>query len=181
MEKANSFILSVVLQLLYLLVACIATNISTDQSALLALKSRVTLNSSHPLTQNWSSQSSVCDWIGVTCGSRHHRQLQLENNGIVGSIPRSIRNMTSLWILNFKTNNLTGVIPGEIGNLHKLEKLYLQFNELSGSIPEELFNISTLRRVSLSTNNLSGSLPLAFGYWPTNLQFLNFLEITLVE
>ncbi|KAM3251301.1 hypothetical protein P3L10_005371 [Capsicum annuum] len=61
MEKAYSFFLSLllVLQLHFLE----ATNINTDQSALLTLKASFTLNSSHPLAQNWSSQASVCDWI----------------------------------------------------------------------------------------------------------------------
>uniref|UniRef100_M1CRJ6 non-specific serine/threonine protein kinase n=2 Tax=Solanum tuberosum TaxID=4113 RepID=M1CRJ6_SOLTU len=101
------------------------------------------------------------------------QQLQLENNRIVGSIPRTISNLSSLWMLNLNTNNLSGIIPREIGNLHKLEILYLQINKLSGSIPEGLFNISTLTEVSVFFNNLSGSLPSASGYWQTNLQLLN--------
>ncbi|KAM3362054.1 receptor kinase-like protein Xa21 isoform X1 [Capsicum galapagoense] len=92
---------------------------------------------------------------------------------MVGSIPCSVSNITSLRVLNLNTNNLSGVIPRDIGNLHKLELLLLQFNKLSGSIPEELFNISTLRGVSLAYNNLSGSLPSASNYWRTNLRLLH--------
>ncbi|BFG42329.1 hypothetical protein CerSpe_286030 [Prunus speciosa] len=48
------------------------TNISTDQSALLALKSHITTDPQNILV-NWSTTTSVCNWVGVTCGARHLR------------------------------------------------------------------------------------------------------------
>ncbi|KAG5622365.1 hypothetical protein H5410_007583 [Solanum commersonii] len=39
---------------------------------------------------------------------RKLQQLQVENNHMVGSMPRSISNISSLWMLNLNTNNLSG-------------------------------------------------------------------------
>ncbi|XP_019236060.1 PREDICTED: probable LRR receptor-like serine/threonine-protein kinase At3g47570 [Nicotiana attenuata] len=104
-----------------------ATNISTDKSALLALKARVTLNSSHSLTQNWSSQSSVCDWIEVTCGSRHRRvrALNISNMDIVGTIPPKLENLSFLVSLDVSKNNLHGDIPQDLSRLRRLKVIDL--------------------------------------------------------
>ncbi|WRX28489.1 Serine-threonine/tyrosine-protein kinase [Theobroma cacao] len=48
-------------------------NITTDQLALLALKSHVTFDPQNLLETNWSTATSVCNWIGVTCGAKHLR------------------------------------------------------------------------------------------------------------
>ncbi|XP_060196070.1 probable LRR receptor-like serine/threonine-protein kinase At3g47570 [Lycium barbarum] len=175
MERAYSFFLSTVVLQLYFLETCISKNITTDQSALLVFKDGFTLNSSHPLTRNWSSQASACHWIGVTCGSRHRRvrALNISDMGILGTIPPHLGNLSFLVSLDVSKNHLYGVIPREMGNLHKLEKLIMYSNKLSGYIQEELFNISTLREMDLSSNNLSGSLPSAPDYWRTNVQLLN--------
>ncbi|KAK9016527.1 hypothetical protein V6N11_079023 [Hibiscus sabdariffa] len=63
-------------------------NISTDQSALRALKSYITHDPHNFLTTNWSSSTSVCNWIGVTCGSKHRRvtALDLSNMDLTGTI-----------------------------------------------------------------------------------------------
>ncbi|KAI8010212.1 LRR receptor-like serine/threonine-protein kinase EFR [Camellia lanceoleosa] len=58
----------------YYFLPCLAMNVSnstTDHSAVLAFKSHITFhNPHHILANNWSSATSVCDWIGVSCGKR---------------------------------------------------------------------------------------------------------------
>ncbi|RXH86134.1 hypothetical protein DVH24_017187 [Malus domestica] len=54
------------------IVAAAATNITTDQSALLALKSYITHDPHNVLAKNWSA-TTVCAWIGVTCNAPHNR------------------------------------------------------------------------------------------------------------
>ncbi|MBA0670725.1 hypothetical protein Goklo_029810 [Gossypium klotzschianum] len=49
------------------------SSITVDQSTFLALKSRITHDPHNFVATNWSTSTSVCNWIGVTCGSRHHR------------------------------------------------------------------------------------------------------------
>ncbi|KAM3239024.1 hypothetical protein P3L10_014057 [Capsicum annuum] len=86
MEKAFTFFLST----LFLLMASSVmtqTNITTDQLALLSLKSQII---SDFLDESWSPATSVCHWVGVTCGSRHQRvkSLNLSNRALTGTIPR---------------------------------------------------------------------------------------------
>jgi len=47
----------------------------------------------------------------------------LQGNGITGSIPKEIGNMTSLCRLDLEGNKLTGEIPPSLGNLKKLQFL----------------------------------------------------------
>ncbi|XP_070675754.1 probable LRR receptor-like serine/threonine-protein kinase At3g47570 [Malus domestica] len=99
------------------------TNFSTDQSALLALKAQITSDAQNILTANWSSASNpdICNWVGVTCGARHHR----------------------VTALNLSSMDFAGVIPPHLGNLSFLVKLDLKNNSFHGPLPQEL---SRLRR-----------------------------------
>jgi hypothetical protein len=80
-------------------------NITTDQSALLALKDSISYDPHNVLTNNWSTSTSVCNWIGITCGFCHHRitVLNLSYMGLVGTIPLYIGNLSflvSLRVIN---------------------------------------------------------------------------------
>ncbi|XP_022734342.1 putative receptor-like protein kinase At3g47110 [Durio zibethinus] len=168
------------------------TNINTDQLALLALKARVNSDPQNLLTTNWSTVSSVCNWIGVTCGSRHRRVtavnligmnlsgtipphlgnlsflavLSLSGNNFMGVIPSSLCSLLKLELLSLYENNLYGQIPVAIGNLSSLRWLYLSKNQFSGFIPSSVFNISSLVQIDLSCNQLIGNIPLQFGNLP---------------
>ncbi|PQQ21842.1 LRR receptor-like serine/threonine-protein kinase FLS2 [Prunus yedoensis var. nudiflora] len=74
------------------------TNISRDQSALLALKSYITTDPQNILV-NWSTTTSVCNWVGVTCGARHLRVavLNLSYMGLTGTIPRTLET-SRFWL-----------------------------------------------------------------------------------
>ncbi|KAM3238931.1 hypothetical protein P3L10_013964 [Capsicum annuum] len=77
-------------------------NISTDQLALLSLKSKIISDPFHLLDESRSPSTSVCHWVGVTCGSRHQRVrlLNLSNMDLMGSMPRELRNLTFLVSLD---------------------------------------------------------------------------------
>jgi Leucine-rich repeat (LRR) protein len=51
--------------------------------------------------------------------------------------------------LDLGHNGLTGSIPPEIGNLTNLTKLILEGNQLSGSIPPEIGNLINLTELCL--------------------------------
>ncbi|KAF5475298.1 hypothetical protein F2P56_007115 [Juglans regia] len=162
-------------------------NIATDQAALLALKFGI----SHPdpdhniLASNWSANTSVCSWIGVTCGSKHHRvialnlsymglegtippqignlsflvSLRLRNNSFHGSVPNELSRLYRLKNLNFGFNNFNGEIPSSLGLLSKLRDLFLFGNRFTGAIPQSISNMSSLERIGLAFNGLSGYIP----------------------
>lgn len=82
----------------------------------------------------------------------------ISNSKLVGVIPQSIRNASSLHVLDLSQNALTGPIP-LIGNLKVLESLDLSVNMLNGSIPEQLANLTSLSFLNVSYNHLSGKIP----------------------
>ncbi|XP_041012979.1 probable LRR receptor-like serine/threonine-protein kinase At3g47570 [Juglans microcarpa x Juglans regia] len=162
-----------------------ATNITTDQSALLALKARIDFyNPNNVLANNWSTNAPVCNWIGISCGSRHHRvtalnlahmrlegtipphlgnlsflvRLIIRNNSFHGSLPPELSLLRRLKVFNFGSNKLNGEIPSWIGLLTRLQSLFLYANSFTGSMPSMISNLSSLQLLDLSSNRLSGRL-----------------------
>lgn len=167
--------------------AATITNISTDQSALLALKAHITRDPNNVLAKNWSSSSTtpVCNWVGVTCGSRHLRvtvldlsfmnltgtipphlgnlsflvELRFHNNSFHGSLPHELACLRRIKLISYGYNNLEGEIPSFLGSLPHLESLYLYNNQFKGTTQTSIFNSSSLRVLHLSDNQLSGTVP----------------------
>ncbi|KAI3732329.1 hypothetical protein L1987_63533 [Smallanthus sonchifolius] len=94
----------------------------------------------------------------------------IANSNVVGVIPESIRNASSLRDLNLSRNALTGPIP-LIGNLKDLRSLDLSVNGLDGSIPDELTNLKQLLFLNVSYNHLSGRIPQFHDQTFTELSF----------
>ena len=77
---------------------------------------------------------------GVVYSVEDTDTLNLGWNGLTGSIPPEIGNLTNLTELYLNENQLTGSIPSEIGNLTNLYGLSLRYNQLTGIIPDEICN-----------------------------------------
>jgi Leucine-rich repeat (LRR) protein len=146
---------------------------------------------------NWLVTNTPSTWHGVTVESGHVTVLYLELNGLSGSIPAelgnlsflssfslnenqlsgsipvALGNLSSLHRLDLSNNQLSGVIPSQLGYLSSLVYLYLDDNQLSGPIPPELSNLSGLWELSLFNNRLTGSIPKELG----NLSSLQFLYL----
>ncbi|KAM3393964.1 hypothetical protein P3S68_002965 [Capsicum galapagoense] len=88
-------------------------NISTDQLALLSLKSQIISDPFHHLDESWSLATSICQCVGVTCGSHHQqvKSLNLSNMVITGIIPRELGNLTFFVSLDLGSNNFHGNLP----------------------------------------------------------------------
>ena len=63
--------------------------------------------------------------------------------------------MTNLVGLYLNQNGLSGTIPAELGNLTSLQALYLWGNGLSGTIPAELESLTNLQRLYLYDNSIN--------------------------
>ncbi|CAN6546266.1 unnamed protein product [Malus baccata var. baccata] len=158
------------------------TNISTDQAALLAFKAHITNDPRNILTTNWSTtNSNICNWVGITCGVSHLRvtTLNLSYMGLRGSIPHHLGNLSFLVQLEFRNNSFHGFIPNAIFNLSALQVLDLRNNQLSGSIPRDVGKLKMLKEISLVDNDFTGSIPREIG----NLTMLKniYLDFNMFE
>ncbi|KAM3306377.1 hypothetical protein P3S67_013247 [Capsicum chacoense] len=177
MEKAFSSFLLIVLLLLHYVMASsdmTKTNITIDQFALLALKSQIISDPFHFLDESWSPATSICHWVGVTCGSRHQRvkSLNLSNMALTGRIPREFGNLTFLVSLDLESNNFQGNLPQEMARLHRLKFLRLSFNSFSGEVPSWFGFLDQVQVLSLRNNSFTGSLPSSF-FNISKLEMLN--------
>ena len=113
---------------------------------------------------NWLSDRPIREWYGVTNDADGRViGLYLGENGLSGSMPPELGNLSNLQRLRLNSNQLTGEIPPKLGSLSSLVELYLSDNQLTGSIPPELGNLSSLEWLHLSDNQLTGSIPPELG------------------
>ena len=92
---------------------------------------------------NWSADIPMEAWDGVAAGGEPLRvtQLDLSGQGLDGSVPAGLGDLSGLVRLYFNGNSLSGGIPGELGNLAALGRLRLDGNQLDGPIPPQLGNL----------------------------------------
>ncbi|KAM3239383.1 putative LRR receptor-like serine/threonine-protein kinase [Capsicum annuum] len=150
-------------------------NISTDQLALLSLKSQILSDPFHFFDESWSPATSVCHWDEVTCGSRHQtvRFLNLSNMDLMGVIPREIGNLTFLVSLDLGSNNFHGNLPQEMAQLHRLKFLDLSVNNFGGEVPSWFGFLHQLQVLNLRNNSFTGSIPSSF----SNISTLGTLNL----
>ncbi|KAF3682534.1 putative actin-like [Capsicum annuum] len=156
-------------------------NISTDQLSLLSLKSQIISDPFHCLDESWSPGTSICHWVGVTCGSRHLRRrfLNPSNMDLTGVIPSELGNLTFLVSLDLGSNNFHGNLPQEMAHLHRLKFLDLSFNSFSAEVPSWFGFLHQLQVLKLGNNSFTGSIPSSFSNMST-LETLN-LKFNSIE
>ena len=113
---------------------------------------------------NWKTAAALDTWFGVTTDDAGRvTELELDENGLGGSLPPALGSLANLERLSLRENELTGPIPGELGNLASLERVTLSRNGLTGAIPRELRNLVRLEWLSLWGNELTGPVPAWLG------------------
>ncbi|KAK9931824.1 hypothetical protein M0R45_019084 [Rubus argutus] len=163
------FALVVLLHYSCFLHLAMSTSNLTDQSALLAIRSKLTFDPTNSvLGDNWTTNISFCNWIGVSCSKPRQRvtALDLSFMGLQGTISPHVGNLSFLISLDLRNNSFTGSLPHEISRLHRLRVLVVQANQLEGTIPLTLQHCQKLEILSLSLNKLSGRIPKQLGFLP---------------
>ncbi|GAY60718.1 hypothetical protein CUMW_204190 [Citrus unshiu] len=95
-------------------------------------------------------------------------------NKLVGVVPTTIFNVSTLKMLCLHSNSLSGRLPLSADvQLPNLEELYLWGNNFNGTIPNFIFNASKLSILDLEINSFSGFIPNTFG----NLRNLKWLGL----
>ena len=113
---------------------------------------------------NWLTDAPVWEWHGVTADHNGRvTGLSLSGNGLSGSIPAELGNLTDLTRLDLRNNSLGTELPAELGNLTNLKTLLLESSGVNGEIPAELGNLTGLTSLTLNNNGLSGEIPAALG------------------
>ncbi|XBI11271.1 hypothetical protein VPH35_138362 [Triticum aestivum] len=139
----------------------ICNETENDRQALLCFKSR--LSGPAGVLASWRNTSpDICEWHGITCNTVFPRRviaLDLESQGISGSISPCVANLTSLARLQLSNNGFNGGIPSELGLLSRLRELNLSKNTLEGNIPPSLGSSRSLTYVNLGMNALTGVIP----------------------
>jgi EIX receptor 1/2 len=86
--------------------------------------------------------------------------LHLQNNSFIGELPKSLKNCSSLKLLDLGENRLSGRIPTWIGtSLPHLVVLRLSSNLFIGRIPLQLCHLTSLQILDLSHNDIRGTIP----------------------
>jgi hypothetical protein len=128
----------------------------------------------------WMTDAELGDWYGVEVDEEGRvTNLELPANGLAGTLPSDIQQLSALRFLNLSDNELTGPIPAELGQLGGLLYLYLSDNQLTGPIPTELGQMGALIAIGLNENQLSGPIPTELGQMEalTNL-YLNMNQLS---
>ncbi|KAM0920186.1 hypothetical protein ACQ4PT_007704 [Festuca glaucescens] len=171
--------------------APVRANIQLEAAALVNWKA--SLAGADGSLESWSlaNSTNLCRWSHITCDPEaghitelnlwdtslngtldeldfsafpHMKELRLVNNGLHGTIPTRIGNLTSLIMLEIRSNPyLRGAIPRSIGQLKNLVVLQLSFLGLDGTLPEEVGNLTSLEELDLRSVTLTGSIPLTIG------------------
>jgi Leucine-rich repeat (LRR) protein len=117
--------------------------------------------------ENWNTTSAVSGWYGVSSSGGHVAALQLDENGLSGTLPTEIGNFPNLFVLHLDSNQLTGAIPPEMNGLTSLQFLKLNSNQLEGEIPSQFGELSKLGVLALDQNRLTGGIPAELGMLST--------------
>ncbi|KAJ6769987.1 hypothetical protein OIU79_020775 [Salix purpurea] len=152
------------LLLIRCLIVCLAiphTNL-TDELALLSLKKHITFDPGNILAKNWSTATSFCNWIGVSCSAGHQRvtSLNLSSMKLEGNLPPQVGNLSFLFSINLSNNSFHGYLPHELTHLHRLKYMNLAYNNFGGDIPSSWFTaLPQLQHLFLTNNSLRGYIP----------------------
>ena len=92
------------------------------------------------LTKGKGYNSDVSEWKGIYVNDGRVTVIHWWNDGLRGSIPKEIGDLTNLEYLNLFDNLLSGDIPIEICKLTNLVSLRLDDNNLSCEMPRIFYD-----------------------------------------
>ena len=114
---------------------------------------------------NWSADTAISSWNGVTVGGSPQRVtgLALASRSLSGSIPARLAELTMLNSLDLGSNQLVGQIPSQLGSLAHLTRLRMAGNSFSGCIPPTLRKVSNHDLDSLNLKDCITKAPVPEG------------------
>ncbi|XP_042482128.1 receptor protein kinase TMK1-like [Macadamia integrifolia] len=121
-----------------------------DAAVMMALKKSL----DPPESLGWTDPDP-CQWSHVGCSSDERiTRIQIGNQGLSGTLPSGLQNLTALQRLELMGNNIAGPLPS-LSGLSSLQVLLLSENKFS-YIPADFFSgLSSLQVVNLDKNPFS--------------------------
>ena len=110
-------------------------------------------------SEGWMTDAPLGDWYGVQTVEDRVTAVNLSGNGLGGTLPYQVGDLSALRHLDLRWNAIGGLLPNELGSLAALETLLLTGNQLTGEIPWTLGGLSSVRRLDMSYNRLTGDIP----------------------
>ena len=148
--------------------------VARDRAALVALYD-ATEGSEWERQENWSTDAPLDQWEGVVTDSVGRVMwLTLPNNGLKGTLPPELGDLSELQYLGLADNQIKGSIPSELGNAPRLAGLYLNNNWLTGTIPGSFLELQHLRVLDFGDNRglcVPGTAP--FMEWAEGISQVN--------
>ncbi|KAJ4844107.1 hypothetical protein Tsubulata_026769 [Turnera subulata] len=160
----NHILVFVSMLFMFLAKKCISIstrNNITDQEALLAFKAAITYDPQNLLKNNWTTNTSFRNWVGITCSNhtQRFRELNISGMGLVGTIPPQLGNLSFLWLMDVKGNQFHGYLPPELENLRRMQYLLFSYNNFTCTIQHGFLNMSSLVAIGFTCNSIHGNLP----------------------
>jgi Leucine-rich repeat (LRR) protein len=114
-----------------------------------------------PCVDNWQGVNCICLQQTQKC---YLVSLRLPSYQLVGELPSSIGNLSTLQVLDLSSNELDSTAPSTIAQMASLRTLSLANNKLAGSLPSDWSELSNLTELYLAENNFNGNLSL-LSHW----------------
>lgn len=124
---------------------------------------------------NSAPVSPVCSWTGVLiCNTMGGiARISLSGLKIVGTIPPTIAQLTSLTDLDISSNSIGGTLPsGIFQSLTNLVSLNIFSNRFSQTFPSTIGYLKALTYLSVALNKFNGNIPSTI----SSLKALTFLS-----
>ncbi|HRW10546.1 MAG TPA: hypothetical protein P5121_35830 [Caldilineaceae bacterium] len=118
---------------------------------------------------NWLATSTACEWTGVICNDDHVVELYLPNNGLRGSLPAELTDLTAVEFLDFSANDLHGKLPAGLTALHQLEEIYLADTGLEGVVDDSFGSLENLTLLDVTNTTICMEPMVHASAWLENL------------
>ena len=147
-----------------------AQTVITDKAALVALYT-ATNGAKWTTNTKWSTNEPLASWHGVTTNSDGRvTELDLNGNGLDGTLPAELGDLSELEQLDLGSNDLSGALPTELANLSNLTTLLLNKSRaLTGPLPDGLRELTDLTTVWIQDTELCAPDDDAFQMWVATL------------
>ena len=117
-------------------------------------------------SRGWNTSAGVDSWHGVTMRGGRVSGIALADNGLAGTVPPGVENLTALETLDLGGNNLGGEFPVAIAAMADLTSIRFSGNErMEGPLPFRLTELTRLEALEYEDTGLCASPAMTFQDW----------------